>query len=163
MRYLLDANVLIDAHRDYYPIDRLPAFWVWLLEKGRRGEIRIPVEIWDEIKYGNDYLAQWCKAGNHQEIMLLEENANQTKVSYVVEQGYANDLTEDEIEKVGRDPFLISYALPAKDNKTQFVTTEVSKPNKTRANRHIPDVCTTLGIKTLNTFDLIKRLDFRSP
>ena len=25
--YLLDANVLIDAHRDYYPLGRVPEFW----------------------------------------------------------------------------------------------------------------------------------------
>ncbi len=32
MLYLLDANVLIDADRDYYPIDRVPEFWDWILE-----------------------------------------------------------------------------------------------------------------------------------
>jgi hypothetical protein len=30
--YLLDANVLIPAHEDYYTIDRIPHFWEWLLE-----------------------------------------------------------------------------------------------------------------------------------
>ena len=29
--YLMDANVLIRAHADYYPLDRLPQFWAWLL------------------------------------------------------------------------------------------------------------------------------------
>jgi len=33
--YLLDACVLIDANRDYYPIARVPEFWEWLLEMGR--------------------------------------------------------------------------------------------------------------------------------
>ncbi|MDE0019943.1 MAG: DUF4411 family protein [Candidatus Poribacteria bacterium] len=32
MQYLLDANVLIDAKRDYYPMTRVPDFWEWLLE-----------------------------------------------------------------------------------------------------------------------------------
>ena len=32
--YLLDANVLIDANRDYYPVARVPEFWDWLLEMG---------------------------------------------------------------------------------------------------------------------------------
>ena len=41
--YLLDANVLIDANRDYYPIARVPEFWDWLLEMGRLGRIRIPL------------------------------------------------------------------------------------------------------------------------
>lgn len=29
--YLIDANVLIRAHGDYYPIDRIKPFWDWLL------------------------------------------------------------------------------------------------------------------------------------
>ena len=31
--------------------------------------------------------------------------------SKVVSAGYAPDLTDDEVEKIGRDPFLIAYAL----------------------------------------------------
>ena len=49
MLYLLDANVLIDANRDYYPIARVPEFWDWLLEMGRLGRIRIPLEIYEEV------------------------------------------------------------------------------------------------------------------
>ena len=30
--YLLDANVLIRAHEDYYPVDRIPPFWTWLID-----------------------------------------------------------------------------------------------------------------------------------
>ena len=28
--YLLDANVLITANRDYYSVKRVPEFWAWL-------------------------------------------------------------------------------------------------------------------------------------
>ena len=34
MLYLLDANVLIDANRDYYQIERVPEFWEWLISCG---------------------------------------------------------------------------------------------------------------------------------
>jgi len=37
MLYLLDANTLIDAKRDYYPIDRVPEFWSWLIFQGQQG------------------------------------------------------------------------------------------------------------------------------
>jgi len=37
MLYLLDANVLIDANRDYYPIARIPEFWEWLVYHGEEG------------------------------------------------------------------------------------------------------------------------------
>ena len=47
--YLLDANVLIDANRDYYPIERVPEFWDWLVEMGELGRVKIPLEIYEEI------------------------------------------------------------------------------------------------------------------
>ena len=56
MLYLLDANVLIRAHGDYYPIDRVPPFWNWLIAEGEAGHVKIPFEIYDEIAIGNDAL-----------------------------------------------------------------------------------------------------------
>ncbi len=49
MLYLLDANTLIDAKRDYYPIDRVPEFWDWLVFHGQQGNIKIPIEVYEEF------------------------------------------------------------------------------------------------------------------
>ena len=38
--YLSDANVLIDADRDCYPIDWVPEFWNWLVVMAELGQIR---------------------------------------------------------------------------------------------------------------------------
>ena len=159
MIYLLDANVLIDANRDYYPIDRVPEFWAWLVHQGEADSVKIPLEIYEEVKDGNDQFAQWAKADNTEAALLLGEAADPTLVSQITEQGYADDLTDDEIIKVGRDPFLMSYALTDVVNRT-IVTTEVSKPGRVRLNRHIPDVCDTFGIRCRNTFEFVRELDF---
>ena len=159
MLYLLDANVLIDANRDYYPIDRVPEFWDWLAHVGAEKLVKIPVEIFEEIKEGNDELARWGKRKEVEEALLLDEQAQATRVSYATEHGYANDLTDDEIEKLGRDPFLIGYALVDPNNRT-IVTTEASKPNKQRGNRHLPDVCNELGVRSCNTFQFVRELNF---
>ncbi|GGZ45395.1 DUF4411 family protein [Asticcacaulis endophyticus] len=37
MIYLLDANVLMTAHDNYYPLDTVPQFWDWLIATGREG------------------------------------------------------------------------------------------------------------------------------
>lgn len=47
--YLLDANVLIRAHEDYYPIERIPQFWDWLASVAADGHVKIPFEIHEEI------------------------------------------------------------------------------------------------------------------
>lgn len=33
MLYLLDANVLITANRTYYPLERVPEYWAWLVNR----------------------------------------------------------------------------------------------------------------------------------
>jgi hypothetical protein len=158
--YLLDANVLIDANRDYYPISRIPEFWGWLIEIGSKNLAKIPIEVYEEIKDGTDDLAKWAKRRQVSEALLFDEEADSVLISRVLAEGYATDLTDDEVVKLGRDPFLIAYALLVKERCV--VTTEVSKPKKQRANRHVPDVCTHLGIKYCNTFEFVRDLDFRT-
>ena len=45
MLYLLDANVLIDANRDYYPLDRVPEFWDWLVHVGKSGSVKMRISL----------------------------------------------------------------------------------------------------------------------
>ena len=158
MLYLLDANVLIDASRDYYPLRRVPEFWDWLIDRATQGQVKIPLEIFEEILAGrDDDLTRWLN--DNRDELLLDENVERTLVARVTAQGYAPDLTEEEVERVGRDPFLIAYALGDPEQRT-VVTTEVSKPKKQRANRHIPDVCDDLDVLHCNTYQFIEDLDF---
>ena len=155
---MLHANVLITANRDYYPLGRVPEFWDWLLDCANLHQVKSPMEMYEEILAGkDDGLTRWLK--DNRDAVLLDENAEATLVARVTEQGYARDLSEEEIERVGRDPFLIAYALRDRARRT-VVTTEVSRPKKQRANRHIPDVCDALGVLHCNTYDLIRALDF---
>ena len=52
MPYLFDANVLITASNTYYPIDQIPEFWAWVQHQGKLGNIKLPVEILEEILVG---------------------------------------------------------------------------------------------------------------
>lgn len=159
MLYLLDANVLIDAARDYYPLDRVPEFWSWLVRMGMQGQVKVPQEIYDEIMKKNDDLKNWLQ--ENKDALLLDEIP--VMVDSVIERGYVADLTDVEIEKIGMsaDAFLIAYAF-VDPRRRCVVTTERSRPKKTRANRHIPDVCADLDIRCIDTFELIRVLDFRT-
>ena len=161
MLYLLDANVLIDANRDYYPITRVPEFWDWLVHHGAQGDVKIPLEVYEEIKDGADDLGLWGREDRVEVALLLQEAANAQLVSQVIDQGYAADLTDDEVDTIGRDPFLIAYAQAGIGDRC-VVTTEVSKPSRQRANRHLPDVCNQLGIPCVNTFTFVQTLDFKT-
>lgn len=159
MLYLLDANVLIDANRDYYPISRVPEFWDWLAHVTKQQVVKVPLEIYDELVQGNDALNSWAK--NFKQQILLHESIERKLVNRVITEGYAADLDDEEIEKIGKDPFLIAYALADRKNRC-IVTTEASKPRRTRANRHVPDVCRDLEVNFCGPFQFIRELDFRT-
>jgi Domain of unknown function (DUF4411) len=163
MLYLLDANILITASNSYYAIDQVPEFWSWLQHQAAAGYIKIPQEVIEEIEEGRDEdpLKVWISNDENKVALMLEETVDATLVQRVVTTGYAPDLTDDEVEKIGRDPFLIAYALVDPALRC-VVTTEVSKPSAQRQNRKVPDVCATVGVECLGPFALNKNLGFHT-
>ncbi len=81
-------------------------------------------------------------------------------VQLVTTQGYAPDLTDIELEVIGRDPFLIAYALADIENRT-VVTGEV-RSNKQRQNRPIPSVCDHFGVRSCDQWQFNRERDFRT-
>jgi hypothetical protein len=157
--YLLDANTLIDANRDYYGIGQVDEYWDWLIHHGDEGKVKIPLEVYEEVKAGTDVLADWMKDQVTADALRLEEDVDVSLVQQVIEMGYAADLTDIEVEKIGRDPFLIAYALADAGQRT-VVTTENSKPSTQRANRKVPDVCDQFSVNCCNAFQFGKTLNF---
>jgi hypothetical protein len=156
--HLLDANVLIRAHEDYYPIDRIPQFWTWLLEMAEAAVIAMPVQIYNEIAPSRGMLADWLRQPHVKEAIVLAEPTDLARVQRVLADGYAPNLTDIEIEEIGNDPFLVAAALGGADRIV--VTREASKPSTQRANRRIPDVCETLGLVAITDFALFRKLKF---
>lgn len=140
-------------------MDRVPEFWKWLLHLGETDRVKMPAEIHEEVGRGNDVLSKWIRQPDNKRRLILNRAADRHLVNRAVTEGSAPDLSDEELEKVGRDPFLIAYAL----RNVAFhciVTTETSRPNKERANRKLPDVAAHFGIRTCDTFALVRELDF---
>ena len=156
--YLLDADVLIFAHNNYYPVDRIPQFWDWLLLRAKENLIKLPLEINYEIVVSNDLLSQWVKTES--KTILLDEEVDRSLFNEVLTIGYGLNLTDTDLKKISNDVFLITYAYKHKDDRI-VVTREVSKPKKQKGNRKIPDVCKELGIQVINDIQLYHDLDFR--
>ena len=127
--------------------------------------MKIPEEIYEEIVLPRprpenpNILVDWLT--EHQNVLRFDEPASTGLVAYATEQGYAADLTDEEIEKIGRDPFLIAYALVDVQERC-VVTNERSRPSRSRGNRHLPDVASDLSVRCIDAFDLIQNLDFRT-
>ena len=157
--HLLDANVPIRAHGDYYPIDRLGPFWEWLLAEAEAGRVKVPREIYDEVAKSPDLLGQWLRRPEVRKAIILAETTDLARMQLVVSQGYASDLDDVDLLTLTRDPFLVAAALGGPGRVV--VTREVSAPGKKRANRKVPDVCATMGVECINDYELWRRLDFR--
>ena len=161
MPYLLDANVLIDANRDYYALQRVPQFWDWLADMGKLALIKVPPEVYDKVVDArDDDLSDWLK--KNQADLVLNETVDVNLLRQVINSGYADDLTDADLAKLNEDPFLVAYALADVEERI-VVTNEVSSPKKERANRKLPDVCRDFvpEVRCINIFELIRELDFR--
>jgi hypothetical protein len=157
--YLLDANVLIRAHGDYYPIDRIPQFWAWLRAQAEAGTIKMPTRIFDEVCGSADQLGTWLKRADVKRALVLDEPTDMAAVQRVIAVGYASDLTDVEIVTLGQDPFLIAACVSQPGRVV--VTREVSRPSAQRANRKVPDVRRALGLASMTDFELWRVLAFK--
>ena len=90
--HLLDANVLIRAHEDYYPIDRIPRFWAWLLEMAEANSVKVPLQIYNEVAPSRGLLAEWLRQPHVRASLVLDEPADPGRVQQVLVHGYAPDL-----------------------------------------------------------------------
>lgn len=159
--HLLDANVLINANRDYYPVGAVPEYWVWIMHLAEQGVCKMPNETFAELKGGNtekDALLAWANDPNVTAALKMPEQPRVELVRTVLAR-YAPDLSDVELEEIGNDPFLIAHALADPDRRV-VVTAEVSKPSKRRAQRRVPDVCRDLGITCIDAFEMNRRLGF---
>ncbi len=157
--YLIDANIPIRAHADYYPIDRIAPFWEWLLAQAAADRVKMPREIYGEVAKSPDLLGQWLRRPEVREAIILPEATDMATVQTVISQGYAPNLDDIELLSLTRDPFLVAAALGGPDRIV--ATREVSKLTQKRAKRKIPDVCATMGIECINDYELWRLLDFR--
>ncbi len=119
------------------------------------GFVKIPMPIWDEIERVYSPLSEWQK--EHKDAFVYQDGDADALVGEVLDL-YAPDLSEDEIYKIGADPFLIAYA---RHKNAKLVTKEASKPTRQRANRHIPDICNEFGVEWITDHQLIIDLDFK--
>lgn len=105
-----------------------------------------------------DLLFGWIQDEANKAAILFNEDVQSVLVRRVTAH-YAPDLTDDELEAIGRDPFLIAHALADPGNRC-VVTTETTKRRQQRQNRRIPDVCADVGVQCCDTFAMLRALRF---
>lgn len=121
--YLLDANILIRAHGDYYALDRVPPFWEWLQHHGQAGAVKIPSEIYEEMAGGGaprpgDLLVPHLRQAALKRALILREETDINVVQAVLAAAYGTATpTELELEEMGQAPLLVAYAVADAPNR----------------------------------------------
>lgn len=59
--YILDSDVLIQAHREYYSFSLCPAFWDWLVAEGAANRLASIDPVREELMKGRDELSEWAE------------------------------------------------------------------------------------------------------
>ena len=128
-----------------------------MIHHGDIGTVKMPAEIYAEVEGGNDELAAWMHDAATKKALLLAEPSDPGAVQAVLG-CYGDTLTDADLITIGQDPFLIAAALGNADRRV--VTAEVSKPTRTGARRHVPDVCGDSGVNWMHPVTFIADLDF---
>lgn len=163
MLYVLDTNVLITARDQYYGFDQVPEFWAWLLHLAGSKQIGMPREALDEIldgkpHYGKDLLYDWARNKDNEKLLDLG-SADMSNVQRVLDEGYASNLTEDQINTLRADPFVVAHALTDYGARC-VVSNEHSKPTRQPHNRKIPDACAKLGVPCVSAPMFLRMMKF---
>lgn len=141
-RYLLDANVFIQAKNLHYGLDFCPAFWDWLIDHNRAGKVASIEKVGDELVAGADDLASWA-AARGEPFFLSPDNAvlpalRETSV-WASSQRYEPAAVAICLQVA--DYWLVAHALA---HDYIIVTHEV--PSESTRKIKIPNVCVGLGL-----------------
>ena len=157
MRYLLDANVFIEAKNRYYAFDICPGFWEWMdsvcASATDVGSIR---NVRDELIIGNDDLAAWAKARQDAAWFLkVDDEDTQTLFAAI-----ATDIAGSTYSSPAQNKFLGGAApwliAKAKILGATVVTHELPEP-QAKKRVPIPNVCEKFGVPFVNTFDTLRQ------
>lgn len=167
--YLLDSSVLITANASYYEYGRIPHFWEWISRRARAGRIKIPVPVLNELtpsRKDPNFLA-WLNA-NISDLSFTEPHFH-SSLMHVLRRGYGfspSAIAAGDAAQTENDALLVAMALAGGNSRCVVTLERPQDPTATLpkpGNRRIPLVCGLLGVRCVDTFGLIRELDFRIP
>lgn len=107
-------------------------------------------------------MAGWISSSNLKAALLLGEEPDRNAVQKVLDDGYQVQdpkFDDNELQKIGRDAFLVAYGFVAKENRV-IVTRAVSKRTRRLGASKLPDVCEDCGVSWTTDYEMYRLLDF---
>lgn len=160
VRYVLDANVFIEAKKRYYAFDLCPAFWDRLISLHDEGRILSIDHVKKELLQGNDELSKWTQSVKDSFFASSDDPAVVAEFKQVMEWVQGNpQFTAPAKAAFARaaDGWLAAFAHA---NDLVVATDEVYKPD-VRKKVPLPNVCKQIGVPYIDTFGMLRSLGVR--
>ena len=156
-KFLLDANVFIEAHRRYYAFDICPGFWDCLLHHTKDASIYSIDRVRDEIKAG-DKLGAWIKDATPKTLFFsTDEPSIAQQFSLIMQWAQSSKHYKPEAKAEFAqvaDGWLVAFA---KAHNYTVVTHEVLDP-LAKKRIPIPNVCKEFKVPYMDTFEMLRGL-----
>lgn len=150
MKYLLDANVLIEAKNRHYGFEICPGFWTWIEKTHAAGAIHSVARVGEELRAGDDRLAEWAK--EQPELFVAAEEptvaALREVAAWAEQSGYRPAAISQFL--AGADAELVAYSIA---KQLTVVTHEIASDDVKRIK--IPNACKQFGVAYCDPFAML--------
>ncbi|MCH9031171.1 MAG: DUF4411 family protein [candidate division Zixibacteria bacterium] len=158
-KFLLDANVFIEASNRYYSFDLCPGFWRAVKIEHKNGNMLSISKVKNEIVVKSDGLSMWAKKTIPSSFFIpVDDKQVIAKYSEIINwvdtKRQFRTFAKAEFAQ-GADGWLIAYASV---NDFDVITQEKYDPD-TRKRVPIPNVCKEFKVNFLNTFEMLTKLN----
>jgi hypothetical protein len=151
-KYSIDTSAILDAWVRYYPYDLFPSFWNKFMLSIQSKDCIAAELIEQELKRKDDGCIKWFQQNNLTDFFVPLDDKIQENAIQILKNPNYQRLVGDHKGSYGADPFVIALA---QVNNLIVVTGERASNNI--AKPKIPDVCSALGIESINILDLMRR------
>lgn len=152
-RYLLDANVFIQAKNLHYGLDFCPAFWDWMIARNGQGNLASIEKVGDELQGHADELSTWAD-GRGAGFFLPPDDAVLPALAQV-----STWASSQNYEPAAVSTFLqvADYWLVAHALAHGFTVVSHEVPSNSTRKIKIPNACIGLGLHCLSPYEMLRR------
>jgi hypothetical protein len=151
-RYLLDANIFIQAKNLHYGFDFCPAFWEWMIDQNDSGKIASIEKVGDELHAGADDLSDWATARGRTFFLQPDDAvlpALARVSAWATTQTYEPAAIATFLQVA--DYWLVAHALA---HSFTIVTHEV--PSDSTRKIKIPNACIGSGLTCVSPYEMLR-------
>lgn len=155
--FLLDANVLITAHRSYYAFDLCPGFWESVKAGHAAGRIFSTQRVLAELRRNTDVLTGWVDDELPPEF-FLDDSAAEVITEYAPMMQWVQSKDFNPAAKAKFATDADGWLVAASKQMGLCLVTHERSQDGVKVRVPVPNVCDEFGVGYCNTFEMLRAL-----